>query len=611
MTQDVQTHRIYTPGGAVLRTGRLWLSTAFLILMLGSGTGYAQTNGGTHSAESFIEWELVVNGVPAPWPAAQPTAPLDSLHMVARRVLTQFQHDGYYRAQIDSAVVDSAGTPPRVRLYVRRGPRIEVGRIRIEGEEQFSEATLRRLMDTEAGEALNPERLEADLEALVTHYEEAGYPLAQVQVEDVTLVDGVPPQLELVIQIEERRKLWLKRIEVDSSTRSSPRYLAQAAGLEPGAVMRGYDPEAIQQRLEKTGLFREVGLPELRITAEGGAIMHLPLKEKAPGTFDLVLGYLPPDVKGGSGHLVGNGHLTLENLFGGGRTMGLRLDRRPGQVSRVHVRIADPYFIGWPLRIEGRFTGEQRDSTYGKQAYRLATGYQFEGGLEVFGTLTREVTRPGQAGARLRDGAQRIPRAEAWFAGLGIRYQRVDHPVNPRRGVSLETNLERGRKARTTRTVTAEGDTTLRRQSLKQERLNTEGRLFIPTLSRQVLALGADAQMLLSDEYDRSDLFHVGGANSLRGYDEDRFIGHIVGRVFLEYRYQIDRQSYAFVFSDLGYVRTPRLADLKAVQALHPGYGIGMQFYTNFGLINASYALSTEDESPANGRIHIGLSVGL
>ena len=260
--------------------------------------------------------------------------------------------------------------------------------------------------------------------------------------------------------------------------------------------------------------------------------------------------------------------------------------------------------------MEGRFEGVQQDSTYGQQRYRGEAGYRFDDGLELFGTVSREVTRPGQGGLALVQGRQRVPRSAAWFYGLGVRYTRVDDRINPRRGLVAETNLEQGRKHLTLRRVTPEQDTTLTRTSFQQARLHAQIRAFLPTWRRQTLVVGTDAAVLRSTEYDVSDLFRFGGAATLRGYDEDRFRGRVTARALAEYRYLLDRQSYAFVFVDLGFVETPTVADFDARSDVYPGYGFGAQFSTDLGLITASYALSPGD-GPTGGRVHVGLSVGL
>jgi len=57
-------------------------------------------------------------------------------------------------------------------------------------------------------------------------------------------------------------------------------------------------------------------------------------------------------------------------------------------------------------------------------------------------------------------------------------------------------------------------------------------------------------------------------------------------------------------------VETPATAEFVERRRVLPGYGIGLQFGTPLGVVLLSYALQPE-ESPARGRIHIGLSLGL
>jgi Surface antigen. len=123
--------------------------------------------------------------------------------------------------------------------------------------------------------------------------------------------------------------------------------------------------------------------------------------------------------------------------------------------------------------------------------------------------------------------------------------------------------------------------------------------------------VGGDGAVLRSRSYDRSDLFRFGGATSLRGYDEDQFLGNVTLRGLLEYRVQLDRRSYAYAFGDLGYVERPALRGASATRAWHPGYGLGLQVDTAIGLIRTTYALNPTVATPADGRLHFGLSVGL
>ncbi|GIV61469.1 MAG: membrane protein [Rhodothermaceae bacterium] len=556
-----------------------------------------------------VVWHLIVDGEVRPWPLARPY-PLDSLDVAARALLEHLRREGYYDAVLDSVRVEAERQPPEVRLYVRPGSRYVVGRVRLRGMTVFDSVAVRDAMVTRPGRPLDPDRLAADLDALLQRYEAAGYPLVAIRLAGLERLPGDSTRLDLLLQVEEGRTLVLGGVELPGARRTRASYVARLAGWRTGRPLQSYDPVTLRERLEETGFFEEVGTPELVVLPGDTVVVRLPVREAAPGSFDLVLGYLPAGGAGRSGSLVGSGHLVLRHLLGAGRTASLKLNRLPGQVSSVDVRVADPFLFGLPFTGEGAFQGLQQDSTYGKQQYRASVGYHFGGGLMLLATFSRENTAPGQAGLRLRAGRQRIPRSDAVFAGLGLRYRRLDQGVNPRRGFFVEVNLERGRKRRTATVLTAEGDTTREVTALRQERLQATIRLFVPTLRRQVLALGGEAAVLVSNAYDESDLFRFGGATSLRGYDEERFRGRFVARAFAEYRYQIDRASFAYVFFDLGFVETPEVVGLVPGHGFHPGYGVGLQFSTPVGLVNTSYAVNPED-GPTRGRIHAGLSFGL
>ena len=346
----------------------------------------------------------------------------------------------------------------------------------------------------------------------------------------------------------------------------------------------------------------------LAVSERDGAVLTVPVEERPPGLFDVVLG-LQPEPGGGSA-LVGTGQLVLENLFGGGRRLDLRLVRNPGLVAEVEAAASDPYLAGLPLRATAAFRGYSQDSTFGQQRYGAEAGFRLAPGLELVGAASVERTSPGPAGRRLdADGVPRVPASSATFAGFGVRYRRVDSRANPRRGLAGHVLLETGRK---TRRLLGAPDSVRRAEpgAFPQQRLTAEARFYLPTLRRQVLVTGGDLAVLLADRYDRAELFRYGGARSLRGYDEQRFLGSVVGRAVLEYRYQLDRTSFAFLFTDLGYVRRPRLEGLPAEGGLHPGYGFGLQYRTPLGLVTLSYALNPDD-GPLAGKVHAGLAVGL
>jgi outer membrane protein assembly factor BamA len=541
---------------------------------------------------------------------ARPGWRVDDVPAASRDLLADYHRQGRWLARVDSAVtIDGPGVRTIV-LFASPGPALRVAEVRIVGASAFPEAEWHALMRTRAGRRFDEREVERDIQAILQAYIVRGYLLATVALTELAVVDREgEPGLWVGLSVDEGEPIRLATFELAGASRTQPAFVERLLGVRTGALL-ARDLDEVQLRLEETALFTRVERPVLFRTETGEVGMRVVVEEAPPGAFDLVLGYQPSSGGATSAGVVGSGHLALRNLFGTGRSLGLRLHRLPGQISRLEASYRDPFLAGLPVQIELAFDGLQQDSTYAQQVYDGAIGYRLAAGFDVLLTLRREATRPGLAGVALMDGRQRVARASALFAGGIVRYRRLDRVDAPRRGIVLEAGFERGTKERTTRSVSPDGDTLATRLFGRLERLRLEGRAYLPTSRRLVAVIGDEATAVIGESLDESDLIRFGGATSLRGYDEDRFRGQFVNRGFVEYRYLIERASYAFLFFDLGYVDQPAAPSQPRSRALFTGYGFGLQFETGVGVINTSFALAGGD-APGEARVHVGLSFGL
>ena len=223
--------------------------------------------------------------------------------------------------------------------------------------------------------------------------------------------------------------------------------------------------------------------------------------------------------------------------------------------------------------------GLQQDSTYNRTGIRLSALLRLDRWSEIGGRFSREVTRPGQAGAQFDNGRQRVGRNTGTWAGVELRINRLDNRIAPRKGLSLWTTLERGYRDSERRKI-ADGDTVRISQRDSQERLEVGLRVHGLNRGRFGGLVGVDAHLIRSEDLDESDLFFMGGASSLRGYDENRFRGSTLVRAFAEPRYHLDDGSMVFLFVDMGYVESSLTKDSKG--SWYPGYGIGLRILIGY-----------------------------
>ncbi len=528
---------------------------------------------------------LLALGDAASDPAA---AALDSLHQL-----------GHLRARIDSLARDT--------VFATAGAPATVVALDLVGLDALDPLAVRPVWGTREGAPFRPRQFARDLRASAALLARAGYADARLT-PDVRVADG-GAEVEIVVRVDVGAPVRVVGVELVGGRGAARAFASRVAGVRPDTPAGEVDAGRVRQSLDATGLYTAVGEPVLARTASGDLVLQVPVEEAPPGTFDVVLGFLPP-AGGTAAQVVGSGRVDLRNVLGGGRLLHLELVRNPGLVSTFEAEARDPFVLGLPVGLGLAFEGASRDSTYSRQRLALDVTYPLAPGLSLVGSLSGESVRPGTFGAEVVDGLARVRRADALYVGAGVAYVALDAPRNPRRGLALAVSVEQGRPRRSL----ADAPATVG-ASVVQRRLRAEARGYLPTLRRQALVVGLDAFLVRGGGagdlvLDEAELFRFGGARSLRGYDEDAFLGSTVGRLLAEYRLQLDAATYAFAFGDLGYVDRPALPDRPASERVLPGYGAGVLLQTGLGLASISYALNP-DLPLGRGKVHVGLAVGL
>ncbi len=493
-----------------------------------------------------------------------------------------------------------------VQIVVDTGPLLQIKTVGLEGVEEAQVQALLADVDSRAGEPFRPSILDADARRMVRTLAADGYTLAQVRIQRLDLSPG-DSSLSVVLSVDLGAALTLDSVRVrGSGVRSS--VAQKLIGHEVGEPLVGYDPQRVRTRLEASGLFASVDSIRLQVRDGRLASLIVDAQAPAPGAFDLVLGVVP-DAGGGSS-LVGSGFLSLLSPFGLGHRYVLRLDRQPGRTSRAEASAELPYLPWVPVGLAFGFEGIQQDSTLSTQRVRGEVTYGSPA-WQVFGSVSRETTKPGVGGVRLVGGRQQIAQASVTFVGGGFRADRRDRRISPRRGLLAEVRVERGDRRRSFGLL-VDGSETRQREQASQDRATANIRLFASPLPRIVLVTGGEGYLLRSDAYEVGELFRIGGTRTLRGYPDDRFRARQAVRLLGETRLLLDRTSYLYLFFDAAWLDQPTTsqAEVAGLSGFYPGYGGGIQFETPLGLMNASYAASRES-GLSDGQVHVGLSFGL
>ncbi len=565
---------------AVVRRRRGLRLVSTLLLMLYSATGIAHAQA----------WRVAFGDSTASWPVGVESGDVLGLN-------AYYQSLGYFFAHVDSVSRDSS--EPAVHMAL--GIRSAVQSVSVEGPGPDRRSEVESILGSISGQYLAPGLVDSVAIQTLELYEENGLIGTVVELDSVAVGKS---GLHVAFRVREGSRPVLLGLIVGGRTRASTRFLERVTGLSPGRRLTSFRPGEISKDLRDTGLFDSMAKPVLLPSTDSTAIVQLVLEDRAPGSFDFALGYLPPS---GSrpGTVVGSGNLLLRNLFGGGRSISVELDRLPGQTSSLKAHFADPFVLGLDAGAEATFFGYQQDSTYSKQQYEIGLSFKLKQSV-VTAHAVSEVSRPGTAGVRLENGQQLIPNSRARLGGLGFRFGSLGDDTAVGSGVWADIRVLRGRKTFRSGQLQS-GDTLRVERQVAQDRIEASLRWRKPLNSSSWLVFGLDLNSIVSDAIDPSDLYRLGGAKTLRGYDEDRFRGETVSRALFELRRVIQSGSVAYGFLDVGVVGDSSAEERWAV---YPGFGIGLVLESAAGLINVSYGMNLED-GPLAGRVHLGLAFGL
>lgn len=520
------------------------------------------------------------------WSEAAERAAVDAL-LAAYAIRGRLESEATVRAEEEEAGV-------RLDVTVREGPIVPVGRVEIAGvESPDAEEALARF-DTRAGRILEPRRLEDDMDRLLRSYARNGRPFARVIVTGVTDEEG--PAVGLDLRVVEGPLLTLGDVRVTGNTRTRPSTIRRLSGLRFGGAYDQNAVDASRQRLLRSGLFRVVEEPAARIDWDAKtAIVELNVEEAPTNRIAGVFGYAP-GADGEKGVFTGFVDVEFRNILGTARRGGARWERISPESRHATLFYREPWVLGGPFSIGGRVEQTLRDSTYSRVTGTLGADVDLSRRVSASFSTSLEDMKP-------RSETSAVPKSRRATGGAAFRFDGRDFPANPRRGLFLHVGAEYGE-----RKIDEDAERNIDGDRIRQATLDAGVGLYRPLGTGSVAAVEVEGIGRFTDAayVPAYDQFYLGGARTLRGYDEDRFRGSRIAWSRVEYRYLLGALSRVFLFVDTGYIFARRELEGEIVrdEFVRTGYGFGLRVDSPAGVIGIDYGLGRGD-SFGNGKIHV------
>jgi outer membrane protein insertion porin family len=429
---------------------------------------------------------------------------------------------GYVTIKVGTPSV--ALSPDRRFLYVtipvEEGEQYTIGKVAFDGQLLDQEPRLRRLLRTRSGEIFARSDVAADLFAVGDLYKDLGHAYANVT--PLTATDPEKRIVDLTFEVQPGKVVSFERIEIVGNEKTRDKVIRRELRIFEGERFSGSGMKTSRQRVNALGFFETAEITTKPGSADDKIVATVEVKERPTGTFQLGAGFSSYE------NFILTGQISQQNFFGWGQTLSLQVQwskiRQLGQIQFV-----EPYFLDtrWTFAFdlymtEGIYSTFTRRSTGGS----LTWGYELSGlsrwwgfarhleDMRLFATYTNE--RVDVSASQLETTAiSQFKSGTTSSVRLSLQWDKRDNRLFPSRGFFLALSGEAAPPTLAPRALFGEQVNLFTRYSF-------DARYYHPIwkglVARGKLTLGLIRDWDASHPVPLSELFYVGGINSVRGY---------------------------------------------------------------------------------------------
>ena len=499
---------------------------------------------------------------------------------------------GFLDFNFKSTQVSLSPDRKEIRLVVEleEGQPYRVGTIKLIGKSMVFgtlaggwaqlELELMNKIKLKAGQVYNGDLLNESLRDVREILEEKGFAFADID-PSFNLNKDVR-ELDLVINIDPKRKVFVRRIEITGNTQTKDEVIRREVVLFEGGLFNGKSLQKSKEKIERTGFFSEVSADVKRVVdSEDQLDLVFTVQETSNTTLSATLSY-------SSLQKLGLGlSASSRNLFGSGKEASLSVDTSTAN-RQIALSVLDPFFTDDGISQSLSFYQRRQDSSKLLTNYLIRTDY----GVAVrYGFPISDENRifVGANAERTRlkvDPQLSSPQYIAYVDEFGDLTN------------SLILNVGWSKDSRDNRLITSKGhyfsidaERTIW-GDLSYGRASLNYQYFKPIFKSQVLAFNlslAGGRAYQGQTYPFFKNYFAGGLGSVRGYEygslgpKDVKNQNIGGnkRAFFNFEWlsplpglSKDKSLRFLLFADGGYAwgedQTPKISDLRYSR----GFGI-------------------------------------
>ena len=426
----------------------------------------------------------------------------------------------------------------------------------------------------------NADEIQAIMHDTLDTYVNSGFPFASVHLK---YLSGEIPMAQMDVRTGPSVRWGQVKVKPDGIIQ--PVVLQKMLAIYPNEAFSKRTLDAIQLRVQSDFPFKLIRAPEWSLS-DGKADVFLYLERLKVSSATGILG-LQPNPTTQQASLVGELNVLLQNYWQKNEKLQVQWRSIAPQTQQLQGKLFWPYIAGSAYGVNCSFALYKRDTTFLEVKSNLGINYLFNHHWQLSAALDY-----WQSNTLAQSNLSSLKSFRTLTYGIGVKREVLDYIQNPRKGMTLEVNYLVGNRRSDNTILTW--------------RFNLTQRYFIPLLKRHVICWSQQLNHIQAPVLFQNELYRYGGLDRMRGFDEEAFFASTVAYTGLEYRYLLDINSYALIFTDVAW--SENLVNLQQNQKLY-AVGLGLVLGTANGQFKLNYALGTTFSQGLKfnaGKLHLG-----
>lgn len=522
----------------------------------------------------------------------------EELNKEVTNLVNTLQNNGWISASVDSFSGDSTN----IYTHLHIGERYEWAILRkgnVDPAILAKSGYKEKLFSHQAIHYLELVKLK---ENILIYCENNGYPFASIKLDSIEISDN---SISASLNLNKNTFIKTDSIEIKGNI-IAPIYLYSYLGIKPGKPYNEKAISAASNKIKELTFIKEQTPYKVEFNQKYSKLIF-DLAKKRGSQFDGFIGILPND---SSEKLLftGDVRLKLQNIIRRGELIEINWRSLQQNTQDLRTNFNYPFLLSTALGIDHSLKIYKRDTSFIDIQQNIGLQYLLTGGnfIKVFVNQKKSNVLYSNV-TTLQNNIKEYADMSVTFYGIGIKQEKLDYRINPRKGYSINASASTGNKKvikNASLQETSYNDIPLR---TVQYTADLNSFVHIPVMKKSTIRLSAIAATLIGPSLFRNELMRIGGLKTLRGFDEESIWASSYGIGTVEYRYLAEENSYLFLFYNAAWYEDK---SINFNTDTPMGFGTGISFETKAGIFSVSYALGKQFNNPfqlRSGKIHFGL----